>query len=279
MTFVCDLHTHTAWSDGTLTPTELVARAHAGGVRLLAVTDHDATDGLAEARAAAVRLGIRFVAGVEISATWRRQTVHVVGLGVDPGETRLQAGLARLRARRDWRAREIGARLRRKNIPEAYEHARGLVRGNVVSRTHFAHSLVRRGLVSDLRQAFRQYLGRGCVGDVPVEWAGLEEAIGWICGAGGVAVLAHPTRYRVSSGQLRGLLTEFRAHGGGALEVVCPSHKPADIERMARLACAHELLGSCGSDYHGPEQTWTAPGKLPALPPGVAPVWHALRAA
>ena len=279
MTFVCDLHTHTACSDGTLTPTELVARAQAGGVTLLALTDHDATDGLAEAGAEARRLGLGFVPGVEISATWRRETVHIVGLGIDPAEPRLQAGLGRLRQRRDWRAREIGARLRRKNIEDAYEHACGLVRGRIVSRTHFAHSLVRRGLVPDLRQAFRQYLGRGCVAHVPVEWAALEEAIGWIRGAGGIAVLAHPTRYRLSSGQLRRLLAEFRDYGGAALEVVCPGHKPADIERTARLAREHGLLASCGSDYHGPEQSWSAPGRLSALPPDVTPVWSVLTAA
>lgn len=278
MTFVCDLHTHTAWSDGTLTPGELVARAQAGSVDMLALTDHDTTDGLAEARAAAHRAGMRFVAGVEVSASWRHETVHVVGLGIDPDEPRLQAGLAQLRARRDWRAQEIDARLRRKNIHGAYEHARGLVRGNVVSRTHFAHSLVRRGLVPDLRQAFRQYLGRGCIAHVPVQWAGLAQAIGWIRGAGGVGVLAHPTRYRLSAGQLRRLLADFREAGGGALEVVCPSHKPADIGRMARLAREHGLLASCGSDYHGPEQTWTAPGRLAPLPSGVTPVWHLLAA-
>lgn len=279
MTFVRDLHTHTVWSDGTLAPAELVAQARAGGVGMLALTDHDATDGLAEARAAAQRLGLQFIDGVEVSATWRRATVHVVGLGIDPDEPRLQAGLAQLRARREWRAREIDARLRRRNIHQAYEHARGLVRGNVVSRTHFARSLVRRGLVPDLRQAFRQYLGHGCVGHVPIEWAGLAEVVGWIRGAGGVAVLAHPTRYRLSAGQLRRLLAEFRDHGGGALEVVCPSHKPADIERMAWLARAHDLHASCGSDYHGPEQTWTAPGRLASLPPGAAPVWDLLAAA
>jgi predicted metal-dependent phosphoesterase TrpH len=279
MTLVCDLHTHTACSDGTLAPAELVARAHAEGVGLLALTDHDVTDGLAEAAAAAARLGMRFVPGVEVSATWRHETVHIVGLGIDPGNARLQAGLARLRERRDWRAREIGARLKRKNIADAYAQARALVRGRVVSRTHFAQSLVRRGLVPDLRQAFRQYLGRGCVGHVPMQWAGLDEAIDWIRAAGGIAVLAHPTRYRVSSGQLRRLLTEFRDHGGGGLEVVCPSHRAGDIERMARLARALGLLGSCGSDYHGPEQTWSAPGRLARLPEDVVPLWRALGAA
>lgn len=275
VTLAYDLHTHTLYSDGTLTPAELVARAHANGVTTLALTDHDATDGLPDARMAAQGVGMRLVSGVEISVTWRRLTVHVVGLYIDPAEPRLQQGLARLRELRLWRAQEIGRRLSRKNIDHAYEHARALARGAVVARTHFARFLVTQGLVANMGQAFRQYLGPGRVAHVPGQWAGLEEAVGWIRAAGGVAVIAHPARYRLSGGQLKRLLAEFRECGGRAVEVVCGSHGPVDVERVERLALELNLLGSCGSDYHGPEKPWVDLGKLAPLGTRLTPVWNA----
>ncbi|HEX7044191.1 MAG TPA: PHP domain-containing protein [Burkholderiales bacterium] len=270
-----DFHTHSTYSDGTLAPGELVERAHANGVHTLALTDHDATDGIAEARAAAAHLGLRLVPGVEISVTWKQQTVHVVGLGVDVAHAPLQAGLARLREFRAWRAQEIGRRLRKKNIEGAYERARGLAKGAVVSRTHFARDLVRQGFVATMGQAFKQYLGRGRVAHVPGRWAALEEAVGWIRGAGGIAVVAHPARYALSGGKLRRLLEEFRACGGEALEVISGAQPPAATAQLARLALELELFASAGSDYHGPEQQWIDVGRLPALPSELTPVCEA----
>ncbi len=273
---IYDLHTHTLCSDGTLTPTELLERAHANGVGVLALTDHDVTDGIAEARRAAERLGLGFVPGVEISVTWQRQTLHVVGLGIDPRDEPLQLGLARLREFRLWRAQEIGRRLRKKNIERAYDHARALARGAVVSRTHFARYLVAQGFVADMGQAFKQYLGRGRVAHVPGQWASLEEAVAWIKGAGGIAVLAHPARYPLTAGKLRRLLQEFRERGGQAIEVLSGSQNAQAAARLARLAAELGLLGSAGSDYHGPEKPWVDLGRLPALAPAVTPVWTAL---
>lgn len=268
-----DLHTHTVCSDGTLTPAELLARAHACGVHALAVTDHDATDGLAEAGAAAARWGVVFVPGVEVSVTWQRQTVHIVGLQIDARDPVLQRGLARLREFRLWRAEEIGRRLRKKNIVDAYERARELARGAVVSRTHFARFLVARGFVASMNQAFKQYLGRGRVAHVPGQWAGLDEAVGWIRGAGGIAVVAHPARYPFTAGKLRRLLHEFKECGGQAVEVLSGTHNAAESVRIGRLAVELALLGSAGSDYHGPDNPRVELGRLPAMADDVTPVW------
>lgn len=273
-----DLHAHTIRSDGTLTPTELVARARANGVGTLALTDHDVTDGLAEARAAAVAFDVRLIPGVEISVTWQRQTVHIVGLDIDPDHVALQEGLSRLREFRWWRAQEIGGRLKKKNIDDAFTQARRLARGQVVSRTHFARFLVARGYVSNMAQAFKYYLGRGRVAHVPGQWAPLDDAVGWIRGAGGVAVIAHPARYRLTSGKLRRLLEEFRECGGGAIEVTTGSQAASETDHLSRLAVSYGLMASTGSDYHGPEKPWVDLGKLPALAPELTPVWSAFGA-
>jgi len=276
MTSHVDLHTHTLRSDGTLTPTDLVTRAHARGVRVLALTDHDVTDGLTEAQATAAALGVRLVPGVEVSVTWESQTVHIVGLAIDPGHDPLQQGLARLREFRNFRAREIDRRLAKKRITGAYDYAANVARGSILSRTHFARFLVDRGYVRTMGEAFKHYLTRGRPGHVPGQWATLTEAVGWIHDSGGIAVIAHPARYKLSSGKLKRLLDEFKACGGQAIEVISGSHGPADNERFAAIAVRESLLASVGSDYHGPEKPWVELGRLPTLPPGCAPVWEAL---
>jgi predicted metal-dependent phosphoesterase TrpH len=215
-----DLHTHSLQSDGTLTPAELVTRARAAGVDVLALTDHDVTDGIAEARTTAVSLGMKLIAGVESSVTWQAQTVHIVGLNIDTADHSLQQGLARLREFRQWRAVEIGRRLQKKRIEGAYEGARRLAKGKIVSRTHFARFLVEQGYVRGMQQAFKQFLGGGKPGHVPGQWATLGEAVSWIRSAGGQAVVAHPARYKLSAGKLLRLFGEFRECGGEAIEVI-----------------------------------------------------------
>ena len=269
-----DLHTHSLRSDGTLTPSELVARAHAAGVKVLALTDHDVTDGIAEAQAAAERLGIRLVAGVEISVTWQNRTLHIVGLNIVPDRPELQQGLARLREFRQWRAVEIGRRLQKKRIEGAYEGAAGLARGTIISRTHFARFLVEQGYVRGPQQAFRQFLAQGKPAHVPGQWATLPDAVQWIVAAGGQAVVAHPARYKLSAGKLRQLLGEFREVGGAAIEVISGSHEPEANRHFAAVAAEHGFLASAGSDYHGPGKPWVDLGGLPALPGGCVPVWH-----
>ena len=269
-----DLHSHSTASDGTLDPAALVARAHAAGVPSLALTDHDTTAGLAAAKAEAERLGLNLVHGVEVSVTWGGRTVHVVGLNVEPGHPDLEAGLARLRAFRDWRAEEIGRRLGKHGILGSFEGARQLARGAIVGRTHFARFLVECGQARDMHEVFRRFLVHSKPGHVPGEWAALEEAVGWVRAAGGQAVLAHPARYRLTHSRLRELLRAFRECGGEGLEVVSGSHSREDCLTMAAEARSSGLLASAGSDYHGPESPWLELGRLPELPPGVTPIWE-----
>lgn len=267
-----DLHSHTYYSDGELAPTELVARAKAAGVDALAVTDHDVTAGLAEATAAAAAVGLQLIPGVEISVTWERLTLHVVGLGIDVAHAPLQTGLAALRDRRNERALEIGRRLAKKGIVDAHDAAARYARGPILSRTHFARFLVDAGHARDVRQAFQRFLGKGTPGHVPSEWVPLDEAVDWIRAAGGHAVIAHPARYKLTSNRLQRLLHQFKDCGGTAIEVVSGSHSHDDCLRFARLAAQAGLLASAGSDFHGPD-TWMQLGRLPPLPDGCTPLW------
>lgn len=274
MTVAYDLHSHSLASDGTLAPRELVARASAAGVQSLALTDHDTTDGLAEAMEAAADSDINLIPGVEISVTWQRQTVHIVGLNLDPANQALQEGLRSLQGFRDWRAEEIGRRLAQAGIPDTYPDARVRAQGRIVSRTHFAHVLVERGLAKDVRAVFKKFLVNNKPGYVSGEWTSLEQAVGWITGAGGQAVVAHPARYRLTATKLKRLLGEFAECGGEGMEVVSGSHSRDDVGRMAAIARVMHMKASSGSDYHGPENPWIELGRLPELPSGLTPIWQ-----
>lgn len=268
-----DLHAHSTASDGTLSPTHLMQRAHAAGVEVMALTDHDTLEGLCEASTCAARLGLGFVPGVEVSVTWQAQTVHIVGLGVDRDNAVLQRGLAELREFRDWRAEEIGRRLARDGIPGGYEGARALSNGRLISRTHFARFLVDNGHAPDVRAVFRKFLVSGKPGYVAGQWAELGDAVRWIRAAGGQAVIAHPARYSMTRGKLRRLIGEFAELGGEGLEVVSGSHSRDDYFTMAKHARDFGLLASAGSDYHGPEHPWVELGRLPELPDGCKAIW------
>ncbi|CAK0782119.1 RNA/ssDNA 5'-_3' exonuclease [Gammaproteobacteria bacterium] len=269
-----DLHTHSTASDGTLSPLQLVERARAVGLEGLALTDHDTTDGLDEASAAAREAGMEWIPGIELSVTWSQGTVHVVGLGLGEDRVDLEAGLGEIRRFRDWRAEEIGRRLSREGISGAFEGARALSQGRLIGRSHFARYLVARGLARDERHVFQAYLTRGKPGYVPGQWASLADAVGWIHAAGGQAVLAHPARYDLTLGRLKQLIGEFRELGGEALEVVSGSHSPQDRDRVALLAREFRLMASVGSDFHGPQIPWLALGHLPPLPKGCEPLWQ-----
>lgn len=271
---VYDLHTHTFYSDGALAPAELVARAVAHGVNVMALTDHDVTDGLPEARVAADAAGLTLVPGVEISVTWGGQTVHVLGLQIDVANSVLQTGLARLREFREWRAEEMGRRLAKAGIAGASEGARARAQRGLVSRTHFAQFLVADGRAPDVRSVFKKYLVQGKPGHVPGQWASLEETIGWIRAAGGQAVLAHPARYKVTATRLKKLLDEFRTAGGAGIEVVSGSHSRDDMFRFAQLARHYGLLASSGSDFHSPQNYHMDLGPMPPLPEGCTPIWQ-----
>ena len=239
----------------------------------MALTDHDTLEGLGEAADAARDLGLGFVPGVEVSVTWQGGTVHIIGLGVDAENEALRRGLAGLREFRDWRAEEIGRRLAREGIVNAFEGARALSNGRLISRTHFARFLVDNGHAADVRAVFRRFLVNGRPGFVAGQWAELEDAVHWIRAAGGQAVIAHPARYRLTRSKLRRLVGEFVALGGAALEVVSGSHSRDDYFAMARLAREFGLMASAGSDYHGPEHPWIELGRLPELPEGCKAIW------
>jgi predicted metal-dependent phosphoesterase TrpH len=268
-----DLHSHSRLSDGTLSPDELVRRARAQGVDVLALTDHDVTDGLAEAAHTAAEVDLQLIPGVEISVTWSGLTFHIVGLNIDPQHAGLQAGLAKLRAFRSERGEEIARRLEKHGIAGALAGAQAFASGPILSRTHFARFLVEAGHAKDMRKVFKKFLTHNRPGYVSGDWATLEEAVSWIRDAGGQAVIAHPARYRVSATRLRQFIEAFKDCGGEGIEVVSGSHSAGDVAGMAQYARRYELLASCGSDYHGPEQSWQELGRPMPLPAGCVPVW------
>jgi predicted metal-dependent phosphoesterase TrpH len=270
-----DLHCHSIVSDGTLTPTELAQRAKANGVDLWALTDHDEIDGIAEARRAADAVGLRFVAGVEVSITWSGKTVHIVGLGVDEHNPALRAGLASVRGGRESRGREIAEDLARVGIHGAFEGAMQHA-GNpeMLGRTHFARFLVESGVRPTVADVFKHYLIEGKPGFVPHRWGALEQAVGWIRAAGGRAVIAHPARYALSELQRDALIEAFKDVGGEGIEVVTGSHTPEEYDSFARVARRAGLLASRGSDFHGVTESGADLGSLPPLPSDLKPVWH-----
>ncbi len=258
-----------------LPPRDVAARAHAGGVAFWALTDHDEVGGQAEACAAAEALGMRYVPGVEISVTWAGQTVHIVGLQIDPACPALVQGLAATRSGRAARAQDIGEALAAVGIEGAYEGALRYV-GNpdLISRTHFARWLVDQGRCKTIGDVFGEYLGEGRPGYVGHRWARLSDAIGWIRAAGGIPVMAHPGRYNYTQVQHDALFDEFKQLGGAAVEVVTGSHTPDQYRRYVDVAHHYGLLGSRGSDFHGPGEGRVELGSLPPLPSSVTPVWH-----
>lgn len=270
-----DLHSHSTVSDGALCPAALVERARAHGVELFALTDHDEVSGLASAAEAAGRLGLAFVPGVEISVTWGETTVHVVGLGVAGEHAGLREALRQVRSGRLRRAREMADQLAALGIDGAYEgalaHAGNL---DLVSRTHFARYLVDTGVCRDMREVFSRFLSEGKPGYVPHRWARLPEAIEWIRAAGGVAVLAHPGRYKLSSLAMSELMKEFRHGGGVGIEVSTSNHSRAQLDAYAQAARDFGFEASVGSDFHAPGESQAELGAATALPSDLVPIWH-----
>ena len=272
-----DLHCHSVVSDGTLTPEALAQRAKANGVELWALTDHDEVGGQQRAQAAAQALGMGYLTGTEISITFAGQTVHIVGLGFDAEDDNIQKGLYQTRGGRGLRAQEMSASLAAAGIKGAYEGALKYA-GNpeLISRTHFARFLVEAGVCSETNEVFRKYLTEGKPGFVPHRWASLKDAVHWIRDAGGVAVIAHPARYPFSATEEYALFSEFKAHGGQAVEVVTGSHTAAEYVKYADMALEFDLAASRGSDFHSPDESRTDLGTLPYLPGKLTPVWDLL---
>ena len=264
-------------SDGTLTPELLAERAAKNGVELWALTDHDEIGGQHRAAAAAKANGLKYLTGTEISVSFIGSTIHIVGLGFDPDNAAMQAGLKKTRGGRRERAMEMSEGLEKVGIKGAFDGALKYV-GNpdLISRTHFGRFLVETGVCKDTNEVFRKYLTEGKPGYVEHRWANLKDAVAWITQAGGVAVIAHPARYKFSTNEEFALFTEFKAHGGQAVEVVTGSHTAAEYITYADTAREFGLAASRGSDFHSPDESHTDLGTLPYLPGNLTPVWELL---
>ena len=269
-----DLHCHSIVSDGTLTPEELALRAHKNGVQLWALTDHDVLGGQERARLAAENLGMNYLSGVEISISWMNQTVHIVGLGVDHMNATLEEGLRATRDGREERARQMAAQLDQIGIKNSYEGALHFA-GNpeLIARTHFARFLVEKKVCSNMDEVFRKYLVAGKPGYVSHRWASLDQAVAWIRGAGGEAVIAHPGRYKLNAMQMDELYARFKDLGGAGIEVVTGSHSPDQYQTYATVAQHYGFMASRGSDFHDPHESDIDLGNLPLLPEHLKPIW------
>lgn len=272
----CDLHCHSTCSDGLLPAADVAVRAAANGVDLLALTDHDTLDGLPAAQAAAAAAGMRFVNGVEVSIEWQALQIHVLGYAFDRDDAALNEGLATIRSGRVERAQRMAAELAKVGIDGAFDGAmRFAANPSLISRAHFGRHLVDSGVCKDLRSVFESYLVPGRPGYVAHRWATLADALGWIHGAGGIAAVAHPGRYKLSRPEMRRFLTEYKGLGGQAIEVVSGSHTQEHVDTFARLAREYGFLASRGSDFHGPGESYFDLGRLAPLPDGLKPIWDA----
>lgn len=270
---VYDLHCHSTASDGALSPTELVRRAHRQGVTVLALTDHDTTDGLADAARVADEIGLKLIPGIELSATYANQCLHIVGLNIDPEQKDLREGLATQQAIRDQRALKIAEKLEKKGIKGAYPAVSQAAGSGEITRSHFADFLVAEGYVVTQQEAFDRYLSKGKPAFVPTQWAALDDAVSWIRSAGGVAVLAHPLRYSLTHRWMNRALSAFKQAGGQAVEVVTGRASADDIQLSMQFALRHQLHASVGSDFHTPDNQWVELGRLAPLPTNLTPVW------
>ncbi|MDG1074281.1 MAG: 3',5'-nucleoside bisphosphate phosphatase [Methylophilaceae bacterium] len=269
-----DLHCHSTISDGLYAPEALVAYAHAQGVKVMALTDHDDIGGLSVARAAAERLGMRFINGVEISVTWKKRTIHIVGLRIDPEYTPLKTALAAVRHGRLARAKRMAEALDKVGIPDVFAGAQALAGNSIITRSHIARYLVEAGYVKDVKTVFKKYLVKGKPGFVDHEWMSLAAAVTLIKDSGGVAVVAHPGRYDLGRTNMPLLIHQFRSCGGEAIEVVTGSHTPPQYTQFAKIAHQFSLKASLGSDFHGPGMSYIGMGQIQDLPANCIPVWQ-----
>lgn len=272
--FCIDLHCHSTASDGALSPQELVERAATQGVTHLALTDHDTVAGLSAAALSAAQKGVTLITGTELSCVWRSHTIHIVGLDFDPENRDFRDALAVQNANRWARARAIADKLGKTGVDDLLGKATAKADGDVPGRPHFARVLMDEGVVRDSAQAFKRYLGQGKPGDVRAYWPGLGEVVQWILGAGGVAVLAHPRKYKMTASRLSALVSDFKQAGGKAMEVSTSGQSSGDLGFLAELCRREKLLASQGSDFHFPGAPWCELGRIAKMPDGIEPVWH-----
>ncbi len=269
-----DLHCHSTISDGLYPPEALVAHAHKQGVKVLALTDHDDISGLSIARCEAEQLGMQFIDGVEISVTWKKRTLHIVGLKVDPNNAALKAVLAKVKQSRLERAKLMAEGLDKVGITGSFEGVQAIAGNSIITRTHFARFLVKNGHVRNNKAVFKKYLVKGKPGFIDQQWMSLEEAVTLIKDSGGTAVIAHPGRYGLGMVNMHLLMHEFKSYGGEAIEVVTGSHTPSQYDQFAKIAHRFSLKASLGSDFHGPGISYMEMGCITELPAECVPVWN-----
>lgn len=272
--FKYDLHCHSHFSDGALTPDELLLRAKEKGVTTLALTDHDTVAGLAQAQKAAEQQKLNFIPGIELSCQWNNKTFHILGLNIDPNNTELLAGTKQLQDIRIERAKKIAHKLEKKKIPGAFAAVEKAAGTGMLTRPHFARFLLQNNHVNSMQDAFDRYLGQGKSAFVSTQWVELEEAVHWIHAAGGIAVIAHPMRYKLTASWMRRFLSAFKEMHGQGIEVITARSNPDEIRRTVLFAKQFELYGSVGSDFHSPENQWVELGRLAPLPTNIKPVWQ-----
>jgi predicted metal-dependent phosphoesterase TrpH len=271
---VYDLHCHSTASDGALSPTELICRAKEQAVTSLSLTDHDTINGQEEALQAALSNHINYIPGIEISTTWENKCFHIVGLNIDPANTCLITGIQKLQILRTERAQKIALKLEKRRIPNVFESVTKAANGGMITRSHFADFLLSQQYVSTKQEAFDRYLGKGKPAFVSTVWADLSDVVHWITESGGVAVLAHPLRYKMTASWLRRFLTAFKETGGQGIEVVTGRSNPEEIRRALHFANQYGLAASVGSDFHTPKNQWVELGRLAPLPDTIKPVWE-----
>jgi predicted metal-dependent phosphoesterase TrpH len=276
MTERYDLHCHSTASDGALSPTELVQRAHEHGVTSLALTDHDTVAGLGEAQITASATGIKLIPAIELSTSWQNKCLHIVGLSIDPDYPPLVEAIRNLQNMRIERAEKIAEKLEKKRIPGALEAVKKAAGEGMITRTHFADFLLSQFHVSTQQEAFDRYLGAGKAAYVSTTWSDMAQAVNWITQSGGIAVLAHPLRYKLTASWMKRLLAAFKEAGGQGIEVVTGRYNSDEIRTVAGYATRFELAGSVGSDFHSPANQWVELGRLAPLPENIKPVWELL---
>ncbi|MDF1582095.1 MAG: PHP domain-containing protein [Methyloprofundus sp.] len=269
-----DLHCHSSASDGALSPTEVVLRAKEHRVTTLALTDHDTVAGLRQARQAAIENDLKLISGIELSCTWNKRTFHILGLDIDPDNAELLEGIQALQNTRLERAYKIAHKLEKNKIPGAFDAVLEAAGSGMITRSHFANFLLKNSYVSTMQGAFDHYLGQSKPAFVSTQWAELDNAINWINNAGGIAVVAHPLRYKLTASWMRRFLTDFKELGGKGMEIITGRSNPDEIRRAAHFATQFQLHGSVGSDFHSPHNQWVELGRLTALPSNIRPVWQ-----
>jgi len=271
-----DLHNHSYYSDGVFSPAEVVRLADEADCNLFALTDHDTTDGLSEAQQMADELSVNLISGVEISALWRNMTIHIVGLNIDINNNILQKGLSYNQSLRKERAEKISLGLRRAGVRDALEKTKELSKTDMLTRTHFAQMLIREGYCKDMKSVFRRFLTGKKPGASRVEWRSFDEVVGWIHAAGGLAVIAHPFRYRMTQTKIKKMLIDFKEVLGDGVEVVTATSTDEEITLSDQWTKEYKLLSSCGSDYHGWSNQRIQIGCLRDLPNPNNAIWRYL---